>query len=212
MNADDPVALAGAAWTYGNGLRETGYSEEAVHVVDEASQALRPLLENGTDDLRGMYGALQLHSAITHARDGRAGDAWRHWDEADRTVDRLPRGYAHAWTVFGRGNTDFHAVSIGVDLRTSGTAMSRAETIDLDTVPSVERRSRVLIELARANMQTRDHAGAIHYMNRACDTSPETVRYTPSARELSVSLSHQAKGPLKADAVALTERVGLLTG
>jgi hypothetical protein len=210
QDADDSLSLAGAAWAFGNGLRETGYAEEAVRVVEEAADALKPQLEGGTTDLRGMFGALHLHAAVTCAREGREGDAWRHWDEADRTAKRLPAGYAHAWTVFGRANTDFHAVSVGVDLRTPGTALNRAESIDLDTMPSVERRSRVLVELARAQRQRKDAAGALHWMERAFKASPETVRYTPSARGLVADLAKETRGPLKADAVQLAEDVGVL--
>lgn len=211
QDADDALSLAGAAWTYGNGLRETGYSDEAIQVVNEAADVLRPQLETGTADVRGMYGALQLHAAVTYARMGSDGDAWRHYDEADQAANRLPAGYAHPWTVFGRGNADFHAVSIGVDLRTPGVALDRAESIDLATVPSVERRSRVLVEMARAHHLRKDQAGTLHWMSRAQDASPETVRFTPSGRSLVSELARTAKGPLKADAVALAEKVGVLT-
>ncbi len=211
QDADDPVSLGGAAWSYANGLRETGYSTEAIQTVTEAAEALRPQLDSGSDDLRGMYGALNLHAAVTFAREGRDGDAWRHWDEANTVARRLPGGYAQAWTVFGQGNTDFHAVSIGVDLRTPGAALQKAESIDLQTVPSVERRARVLVEMAKAHNQRNDKAGAVHYMNRAQESSPETVRYTPSARGLVGELFATAKGPLKADAVALAEAVGVAT-
>ncbi|MFK4084632.1 helix-turn-helix domain-containing protein [Kribbella sp. NPDC020789] len=210
QDADDPLTLAGAAWTFGNGLRETGYADEAVHIVEQAAEALEPQLESGTNDVRGMYGALHLHAAVTRARMGLDGDAWRHYDQADRVANQLPKGYAHPWTVFGRGNADFHAVSIGVDLRTPGAALNRAESIDLSTVPSVERRSRVLVEMARAHHLRKDPAGTLHWMSRAQEESPETVRFTPSGRSLVSELARTAKGPLKSDAVALAEKVGVL--
>lgn len=212
QESDDMLSLAGAAWAYANGLREGGFAEEAVRVVEEASSAVYPLLESAGDDMRGMYGALRLHAAITHARDGREGDAWRCWDEADSVASRLPEGYAHAWTVFGRGNTDFHAVSVNVDLKKPGVALQRGESVDLDAVPSVERRARFLVELSRAYHQRKDYTGAVYYMNRAVGASPETVTYTPSARSLTASLARQATGPLKADAAALAVTVGVLPG
>lgn len=209
QDADEPVSLAGAAWSYANGLRETGYADEALRAVNEAVDMLRPRLENGSNDLRGMYGALNLHAAITHAREGRDGDAWRYWDEANTVAGQLPKDYAHSWTVFSQGNTDFHAVSVGVDLRTPGAALQRAESIDLKKVPSVERRARVLVEFARAYDHREDKSGALHFMNRACESSPETVRYTPSARSLVAELATTTRGPLKADAMALAESVGV---
>ncbi|WP_436757372.1 hypothetical protein [Streptosporangium sp. V21-05] len=177
--------------------------------MNEAVDVLRPRLEDGSNDMRGMYGALNLHAAITHARESRDGDAWRHWDVANAVAGQLPKGYTHAWTVFSQGNTDIHAVSVGVDLRTPGVALQRAESIDLDQVPSVERRTRVLVEFARAYDQRDDKAGALHFMNRARDSSPETVRFTPSAWSLVAELATSTRGPLKADAMALAEFVGV---
>ncbi|RLV10459.1 transcriptional regulator [Streptomyces griseocarneus] len=210
MEADDPLCLAGASWTWGNGLRETGYADEAIRVVEQAAEAIKPRLEEGSDDLRAMYGALRLHAAITYAREGQEGDAWRSWDDADRTAGRLPDGYAHSWTVFGAANVAIHGVSVGVDLRTPGSALSRAEDIDLGSVPSVERRSRVLIELGRAQKQRKDMAGAIHWMRKAVEVSPEAVRFTPMARSLTADLAKEARGPLSRDAHELAEEVGVL--
>lgn len=212
QQADDPVCLAGAAWTYGHGLRETGYADEAINEVERAADALAPHLDDGSDDLRGMYGALKLHAAITYAREGNDGDAWRNWDEANRLARRLPSGYAHAWTVFSQGNVDIHGVSVSVELQTPGAALQRAEDIGIENVPSVERRSRVFLELARAQQQRHDHAGTLLYMNRAKDVSPETVRYSPMARNLVSDLVRHVRGPLKGDAVALAESVGVLVG
>ncbi|MFB6814038.1 DUF6193 family natural product biosynthesis protein [Streptomyces sp. NPDC056347] len=67
-------------------------------------------------------------------------------------------------------------------------------------MPSMERRSRVLVELARAQRQRKDPAGALHWMSRAYKASPETVRYTPSARGLVADLAKETRGPLKTDA------------
>ena len=44
---------------------------------------LRP--DSGGEDL-ARWGLLQLAVALSYARTGRAGDAWRHHDEADRAA------------------------------------------------------------------------------------------------------------------------------
>lgn len=66
-----------------------------IRAVNEAADVLRPRLEDGSNDLRGMYGSLNLRAAVTFAREGRDGDAWRHWDQADAVVEHLPSDYAH---------------------------------------------------------------------------------------------------------------------
>ncbi|MDT0343216.1 helix-turn-helix domain-containing protein [Streptomyces litchfieldiae] len=206
--SDDPVALAAAAWIVGNGLRESGHTEEALRLVSEAVDSLRPRLDSGPHILRGTYGALCLHAAITSAKEGREGDAWRWWDEADRTAKRMP-DYAHPWTMFGRGNVSVHAVSIGVDLRTPGAALKQAEATVPESIPSVERRSRLYLDAARAQWARKEHSGALQYLNVAFKLSPEAVRYVPSGRALAQDLARKSTGALRAEAVALAEAVGV---
>jgi transcriptional regulator with XRE-family HTH domain len=88
QDADTPTALAGAAWTLGMVQRSAGDTDGALTLVQEATDLLEPRLEEAEDELRGMYGALQLHAATTAARAGREGDAWRHWDAASATAAR----------------------------------------------------------------------------------------------------------------------------
>ena len=112
QDADTPAALAGAAWTLGMVQRSAGDTDGALTLAAEAAGLLEPRLEDADDELRGMYGALQLHAATTAARAGREGDAWWHWDAASATAQRLPDHYHHPWTMFGAANVKLHAVSI----------------------------------------------------------------------------------------------------
>lgn len=121
--------------------RSAGDTDGALTLAREAADLLEPRLEDGDDELRGMYGALQLHAATTAARAGREGDAWRHWDTASTTASRLPGGYYHPWTMFGSSNVKLHAVSISADLSRSAEARNRAEDMDPDEIPSRERRA-----------------------------------------------------------------------
>ncbi|MEU9758981.1 hypothetical protein AB0D98_04075 [Streptomyces sp. NPDC047987] len=103
QDADQPAPIAASAWNMGNIMRETSYPAEALRVVDEAADPIRPHLENAPDDWRGIYGALQLHAAVTAAREGREGDAWRYWGKGDQVAKSLPASYVHPSTVFGLG-------------------------------------------------------------------------------------------------------------
>lgn len=133
--ADEPVALAGAAWTVGMVLRTAGRMDEALALVDEAAGVLEPSLPDAPDDWRGLWGALQLHAASTLARIGREGDAWARWDRAADTALRLPDGYAHPWSMFSGANVDLHGISLTVDLWKSRDALRRAELLDPATIP-----------------------------------------------------------------------------
>ncbi|MER5636054.1 helix-turn-helix transcriptional regulator [Kitasatospora sp. NPDC002227] len=206
--ADDPVMLAASAWISANGLAASGHTDECLRLVEDAAESLRPMLEEGSESLRGVFGSLALKAAVTFAQDGRDGDAWRWWDEADRTAKQAP-AYWHPWTAFGVGNVAVHAVTIGVELHTPGAALRRVADVDPATVPSVERRSRLYIDAARSEYSRHEPAGALHYLKKAYETSPEGVRYVPAGRSLVVELTRTATGPLRADAVELAESVGV---
>ena len=206
--ADDPVALASAAWIVANGLRASGYADEALRMVSTAAGILRPQLEDGSERLRGMHGSLCLSAAVTAAQDGRSGDAWRWHEEADRTARALG-AYAHPWTMFGTGNVAVHAVSIGATLRTPGVALQQLADTDPTAIPSVERRSRLYLDAAAAEHVRREKAGALQYLRLAYDTSPEAVRYVPSGRALAADLARTTTGALSHTAHRLAEDIGV---
>ncbi|MGI3198456.1 helix-turn-helix domain-containing protein [Streptomyces sp. GTA36] len=214
QDADAPAAIAAAAWNMGNILRETAYPEEALRVVNEAADLIRPHLDTAStpDDWRGIYGALQLHAAVTAAREGRDGDAWRYWGKGDQVAKSLPAGYVHPSTVFGRANVDFHAVSVATDLQKSAKALGMADDIDPDIMPSAERRARLWVEVARGHLQRGDRTAALHVMQIARKICIETLAYTPSARQVAAELWRSSPRAMRQDASELAAAVGVATG
>ena len=195
QDADTPAALAGAAWTLGMVQRSAGDTDGALALADDALALLEPRLEEGADELRGLAGALQLHAAATCARAGREGDAWRYWDSAASVAERLPGGYYHPWTMFGSANVALHAVSISADLSRSAEARNRAEEIDPEDIPSRERRGRLGVEIARSYHQRKDHTAMLHWLEQAYQTSADSVRYSPAARQMAAEAVDRG-GPL----------------
>ncbi|MGW4388191.1 helix-turn-helix domain-containing protein [Streptomyces sp. NPDC004685] len=212
QDADQPAAIAASAWNMGNILRETAYPEEALRVVNEAADLIRPHLDGAPEDWRGIYGALQLHAAVTAAREGREGDAWRYWDKGDQVAKSLPASYVHPSTVFGRANVDFHAVSVATDLLKSQKAIGLADDIDPDVMPSRERRARLWVEVARGHLQRGDRTAALHVMKLAHEIGAETVSYTPSARQAVAELWRTAPRAMRKEASTLAAAVGVTTG
>ena len=208
QDADDPLALAGAAWTLGMVQRSAGDTDGALGLADSAAALLEPRLEDGPDELRAMYGALQLHAATTAARAGREGDAWRHWDTADATAGRLG-GYHHPWTMFGSANVKLHAVSISADLSRSGEAHGHAEQIDPDEIPSRERRGRLGVEIARAYHQRRDYPATLHWLETAYATSHDSVQYSPTARQMTADTVDHGGPLISRRARSLAGSIGL---
>ena len=220
--ADQPHALGLAAWCMANGLRHTAEPHDAVVTVETALGLLAPALETGSEDLRGIAGALHLHAAVSYAQQGREGDAWREWDAADDIAHRLGAGYVHLPTVFGVDNTAVHGVAIATEVAKSGTALERAAEIAAESLPSTERASRLLVDAARAHHQRRDTLGALHELNHALDVGPENTRAIPSAQSLALDLSRtqslaldlsRTRPPAQAAQVDATlERMGLAEG
>ncbi|RFS85478.1 XRE family transcriptional regulator [Actinomadura spongiicola] len=182
--ADRPIPLAGAAWTLAIVQRSMGDLDGALHLVNEAAGILRPRLEDGPTELQAMYGALHLHAATTSARDGREGDALRYLDEARATADRLPTGYHHPWTQFGVSNVAVHEVSVRADLAKTSAAREEAQRIDPDSIPSRERRARLMVETARTYHQRRDYSAALDWLERAYPVCNDSVHYSPQARQI----------------------------
>ncbi|GAB7032423.1 helix-turn-helix transcriptional regulator [Streptomyces sp. NPDC021749] len=211
QQADAPDAIAAAAWNMGNILRETAYPDESLRVVTEAAALIRPHLDDAPDDWRGIYGALQLHAAVTAAREGRDGDAWHYWDAGDQVAKSLPASYVHPSTVFGRANVEFHGVSVATDLKKSGQALTLADDIDPDVMPSTERRARLWVEVARGHLQRGDRTAALHVMGKAQEISSETVAYTPSARAVAADLWRKSPRAFRDEAARLAEAVGVAT-
>ncbi len=194
QEADTPAALAGAAWTLGMVQRSAGDTDGALTLARDAAGLLEPSLEGAGEELRALYGALQLHAATTAARAGREGDAWRHWDQARATAARLG-GYHHPWTMFGGSNVKLHAVSIAAELSRSAEARGHAEDIDPEEIPSRERRGRLGVEIARTYHQRRDYPAMLHWLETAYQTSADSVRYSPTARQMTADAVDHG-GPL----------------
>jgi transcriptional regulator with XRE-family HTH domain len=208
QDADQPLALAGAAWTLGMVQRSAGDTDAALALADGAAALLEPRLEGGTDELRAMYGALRLHAAITAARAGREGDAWRHWDAANTAAGRLG-AYFHPWTMFGTANVKLHAVSISADLSRSGEAHGHADQIDPEEIPSRERRGRLGVEVARAYHQRHDYSATLHWLEQAYATSHDSVQYSPTARQMTADTVDHGGPLISRRARSLAGSIGL---
>ncbi|WP_431888755.1 helix-turn-helix domain-containing protein [Nocardiopsis alba] len=207
-DADSPLSLASAAWSMAIGQRAAGYPDEAIRTDEAGMNLIRDRLDEGPDYV-GVYGALHLQAAVSAGYDGRSGEAARYLDEAAAIAARLPDGYSHPMSAFDAGNVAIHGVSVGVGLMTPGEALRAAADLEPGDVRSLERRSRLFLDLANGYVQRGESVAAVHYLRRAFTTSPEAVRYVPVARGVARDLVAKARGPLKSDAVALAEEIGV---
>ncbi|MER7461232.1 helix-turn-helix transcriptional regulator [Micromonospora sp. NPDC126480] len=206
QDADDPAAIAVAAWYYAHVYRGANQIDAAEHVLVDTADVIDPTA--GGEQL-ARWGQAQLGIALGHSKAGRAGQAWRAWDAADQAASRLGSGYAHPWLMFGPAACAAYAVTIETDLCRPGEAVRRADTMDYRALPSCTRRAAALIEAARAHVLRRGEVAAVHLLGRALRESVDTVRHNPYARTAALELSNRP-GTVGEDARELALAIGVV--
>ena len=99
-------------------------------LTTDAIGQLEPHLDTAPTDWRGMVGALEAEIAYVHARCGWQGEAWAHWEVADRIARGLGPGYRHMQSSFSSAVVTAHAVTLSVELCRPGEALRTADTLD----------------------------------------------------------------------------------
>lgn len=207
QDADDPNAVAAAAWYMNHVFRDAGERHEArVDLAMKAADLLTP--DRGPEEL-ARWGLLHLAAALSFAKVGRRGDAERYWDRADDAAKRLGDSYTHPWLIFGRGMVDAYAITMNADLMRSGPAVDVATHIDLAPMPSATRRSFHLLESARAYRLQGENVAVVHLLRKAYEASPETVRFNLFARPAVAELATGDNAMIRDDARYLAQKLGV---
>ncbi|GAA2195017.1 helix-turn-helix domain-containing protein [Micromonospora lupini] len=205
QDADDPNAIAAAAWYYAHVYRSANQVDAAELVLVDAEQLVDR--EAGAEQY-ARWAQLQLGRSLGHAKAGRDGQAWRAWDAADAAADRLGADYAHPWLMFGPAACAAYAVTLETDLCRAGEAVRRADSTNYTALPSRTRRAGHLIEAARAHLLRREEVAAVHLLGRALRESVDTVRHNPYSRTAALELSSRP-GTVGEDARDLALAIGV---
>lgn len=213
IDADDPLAIAGASWYAAHLLRAVGQPDEALARIDEAREILTPLVsDEAAHEYPAMLADLLLCRALTRARSGDEG-AWADWEIGRRIVhDLLPVEYVGGWTRVGRTLVDVYAVMCAVDLGDPDEASQRAHSLNPMAIPSVDRRARHFVELARGTDMEGSAEGTLHLLQEAAKVSAETVAFSPVARDLVTRLVQGSGASIRPDALNLARQVGVDLG
>ena len=209
QDADNPYAIAGAAWYMNHIFRDAGERDEVR--IDLATRTCRLLSpDKGGEDL-ARWGLLQLAIALSHAKSGHEGDALRHWDEARLAARALGQDYAHPWLIFGTGMVEAYAITIHADLAHYGQAARIADTLELGAMPSATRRSFHFAESARAYFMRREPLASVHLLQKAWAESPDTTHFSLFARSAVLELSDHGGSAIRDDVTQLGQSLGLIT-
>lgn len=207
QEADDPAAVAIAAWYYAHLYRSSGQCDLAVDVLTDALGQL-DLGEKPAADLRAVWGQLHLGLALAHAKVGRSGKAWHHWDKASEVARGLGDGYHHPWLMYGVAAVDIYRVTIETDLARYGEAEQVAKRIRLSGLPSHTRKAFFLLEQARQRRAKEDDVGVLYFLGKALRESHDTTKHHPVARAAVVELATRP-GVVGEDARELALVIGL---
>lgn len=207
QDADDPCAMAAAAWYVNHMFRDNGQQHEArVQLAMDAGSLVDP---ERSDEDRALWGLMHLAAALSFAKIGHDGEAWRYWDQADTAANRLPTGYRHPWLLFGRSMVDAYTVTMLADLMRGKEAVRQADYINLDAMPSETRRSFHTIEMARAYHQRREPVAVVHLLRKAYDTSPDTARFNLFTRAAVADLRENGGNMVRDEATTLAEALAI---
>lgn len=209
QDSDNPAAMAGAAWYLNHVWRDAGEAAEArVELAHDVVGMLRPAV-SGND--RALFSLMHLAIALSHAKLGREGDAWRHHKEAEKAAISLGTGYAHPWLMIGPGMVAHYAVTIHLDLQQPGLAAQAANNINPAAIPSRTRQSRYLVEVARAHHREGDNVAAVHLMNKADEVSGDTFAFSIFARSIVAEMLPTPPATVAEDVRKLARTLRLVT-
>lgn len=181
--ARDPLLMAAGIVRIGHAFLAADRLDDTARIVGEAALNLEGNTSGESPEALSVLGALQLIAAVAAMRQARGDDAYEQLAKAEATARRLGGDRNDFHTEFGPTNVAVHAVGIAVESGDAGTALRRAASIDAEQL-SPERRSRFLIDVARAYGQRRMTEEAVQTLREAERLTPEQVRTHQLVREM----------------------------
>jgi transcriptional regulator with XRE-family HTH domain len=203
--AGNPLLVAAGAFRLGIVFLGARYYQQAAEVSGTAADALWRVAETGTPEAMSVWGALTLQRAVTAAHLGDATAAYGYLDRAREVAGRVGPGRNDFNTEFGPANVALYEITVAVELGDAGRALRATASVDTSGL-SPERRTRMLIDVARAHAQRRQVADALAALLEAEKLTPEQVRSHALVRQVITDLLAM-QNPPSADLVALSVRV-----
>ncbi len=179
----DLAAIGQSAWFLVQALRESGQWDSAQTLTEETLRILDPARSQSAP-LAAAWAGMAWHAAITHARAGESGSAWGWADRAEVVARTLPATWWSSPTSASPTAVPIHAVTVAVELRQVGTALAWADRLDPAAIPARPRRSRHLVEVARAYQLRGEHARTAELLADAVAAAPETPRWNGETHQL----------------------------
>ena len=210
QQSDDRLMVAASSRMLAHALLAMGRDDKAEQVAVTALTTLEPGLGSAPPAQLSIYGALLQTSAVVAARRGDRARANEFLAEAATTAQRLGEDRNDFWTVFGPTNVGIHRTSVAVELGDAGAAVEQARAIDPSHLPSLERRTHHLLDLAQGYGQWRKDHEAVEVLLQAERLAPQEVHSQPAVQRLVVELLQRERRTTKPKLRQLAARVGVL--
>jgi transcriptional regulator with XRE-family HTH domain len=203
--AGNPLLVAAGAFRLVIVFLGARYYLQAAEVCGTAADALWHVADDGPPEALSMWGALTLQRAVTAAHLGDATAAYGFLDRARSAAERVGPGRNDYNTEFGPANLALYEIAVAVELGDAGRALRAAAAVDASGLSS-ERRSRMLIDVARAHAQRRQVSEAVAALRQAEELTPEQVHAHALVRQVVTDLMAM-QNPPSPELAALSVRV-----
>ncbi len=179
------LLVSAAKLRVANVYLSASHHAEAVAVAADAADDLPPRKHSAPEEV-ATFGALLLTAAVAAAKMGETAQAWEFLGHARAATAVHDHEHADLYAVFGPVNLAVHGVQVATELGDGREALRRADKTDPRRMPAVllERRSTLLIDIARAQHMQHDQAAAAETLIEAERVAPLEVRYSGAARVL----------------------------
>jgi len=181
--ADTPLLVAAGAFRLGFVFLGAKHFDQAEETARTAADALWPMADEGRAEAMSLWGGLTLQRAVTASRVNDSEAAYSHLERARQMAERLGEGRNDYNTEFGPANVALYEIAVAVELGDAGRALRAAEQVDASGL-SLERRGRMLIDVARAHAQRRQGDEAVAALRQGEEITPEQIRALPRVRQL----------------------------
>lgn len=208
---EDATLIGAAGWDVGQAMLTGDMPEGALNFVLRAAERLEPILPDGTREQFSVYGGLMLCAAIACVR---TGDPWRGRQllrgPAREAAKRVGDGENYHGMVFGPTNVAIHTVSLEAEAGEVSDALRLADEVDIGAVPSLERRTTFLCQVAHCHEQRDDDAAVLVHLQMVYRQCPEEFQYRQPARHLVDTLLRRARPSFATEVREFAARVGVL--
>jgi transcriptional regulator with XRE-family HTH domain len=208
---EDPLLIAAATWSLGHAMLSDDMPAGALDLAMRGSEALEPLLPDGTPEYFSLYGGLLLVGAIASLR---TGDPWRAREllrgPARKAALRVGEGHNYHLMVFGPTNVGIHMVGVEHEQSEISEALRLADEVDISLIPSLGRKTSHLYQVARCYECRNNDAAVFVHLKMAERICPQDFQHKRDVRGMVSTLVKRVKPSYAPEVREFAGRIGLL--